>query len=93
MTKFIVAYFVIINTVGFMLMSADKERAKANAWRIPEKTLLGVAALGGSLGVLVAMNSLRHKTKHWYFQYGVPFMFVLQCAVAFSWYYSLVPSK
>ena len=46
---------------------ADKKKAKKGKWRTPEATLLGVGFCGGALGALFAMNTLRHKTKHWYF--------------------------
>ena len=63
---------------GFFLMWADKKRAKKGAWRISEKTLFGCALLGGSLGTTVGMHVFHHKTKHWYFKYGMPLIFVIQ---------------
>lgn len=81
--KFLIIYFVIINIIGFLVMGADKAKAKAKAWRIPEKTLLGVAFIGGSVGVWLGMNTFRHKTKHWYFKYGVPVIFILEFVVVF----------
>ena len=46
-------YLLIINIIAFALMRADKKRARANAWRIPEKTLFLSAILGGSIGAIV----------------------------------------
>ena len=43
-------YLIIMNALGFVLMRSDKEKAIRNKWRIPEKTLLGIAAFGGSVG-------------------------------------------
>ena len=83
-----IVYLVIINIIGYMFMAADKERAKANQWRIPETTLLGIAVLGGSLGVWIAMNTFRHKTKHPKFQQGVPLIFMVQCAILFYFVYA-----
>ena len=51
----VLLYLIIINAAGFVLMLADKLKAKRGAWRIPEKTLLGIAAAGGSIGSLVGM--------------------------------------
>ena len=68
------AYLVIINAIGFLTMLADKIKAKKNSRRIPEKTLLFIAAAGGSLGVLLSMQLFRHKTLHTRFCIGVPLM-------------------
>jgi len=59
-------------------MLADKRKAKKKAWRIPEATLMGIAALGGSLGCLLGMYTFRHKTKHLKFTLGVPALLLLQ---------------
>ena len=77
-------YFIIINIVGFLAMGIDKAKAKAKAWRIPEKTLLTIAVLGGAIGVWLGMELFRHKTKHWYFKYGVPLVFIIELA---AWFY------
>lgn len=73
-----VIYLSLINVTGFFLMGVDKNRAKRGAWRISEKTLFGCALLGGSLGTTIGMHVFHHKTKHWYFKYGMPIIFVIQ---------------
>ena len=73
----LITYLLIVNAAAFLFMLADKQKAKANAWRIPEATLLGIAAIGGSLGALVAMRLFRHKTKHPKFFVGLPVLLVL----------------
>lgn len=78
--KIIIGYITIINMIGMIVMGLDKAKAKAGAWRIPEKTLLGIAVIGGSIGVWIGMNIFRHKTKHAQFKYGVPVIFFLQIA-------------
>ena len=75
-------YLIIINAVGFLLMLADKRKARQGAWRIPEATLLGTAALGGSIGVLAGMYLVRHKTRHLKFTIGVPLILFVQIALA-----------
>ena len=84
--KSVVIYFVILNLLGFAAMGIDKAKAKANAWRIPEKTLFAIAILGGSLGVWGGMNQFHHKTKHWYFKYGIPAIFFIEVLV-FGYFY------
>ena len=76
-------YLAVVNVVAFALYGIDKYKAKAGAWRIPEKTLLGVAVLGGSVGAMAGMKYFHHKTKHWYFRYGLPAIFLLQAAALY----------
>lgn len=82
MIKLILLYLFIINAVGFLLMLVDKLKAKKNLWRIPESTLLTAAALGGSVGCLIGMYTVRHKTKHVKFVLGVPLILIAQIALA-----------
>ena len=84
--KFILIYLLIINAVGFVSMLADKRKARKNLWRIPEATLLAIAALGGSVGSLLGMYAVRHKTKHKKFTIGVPLILAAQVVIA-VWFY------
>ena len=72
---------VVMNVLAFALMGIDKVKAKAGAWRIPEKTLFLVTALFGGLGGTLGMTFFRHKTKHWYFKLGFPALLVIQMAL------------
>lgn len=71
-----------VNVVTFILYGVDKSRAKKGRWRIPEKTLLLLPLLGGSVGGILGMAAFHHKTRHWYFRIGLPAMFLLQAALA-----------
>ena len=75
-------YLLIINAAAFILMLADKIKAKKNAWRIPEKILFLAAILGGSIGSLLGMFLLRHKTKHFSFLLGMPLILAVQVVTA-----------
>ena len=75
-------YLLLINAVGFGVMLYDKYLAKNNLWRIPEKTLLGIAAFGGSVGCWLGMYTVRHKTKHLKFTIGIPVILVAQIGIA-----------
>uniref|UniRef100_UPI0040569712 DUF1294 domain-containing protein n=1 Tax=Agathobacter sp. TaxID=2021311 RepID=UPI0040569712 len=87
MEKIVIVYVILINLAGFLTMSLDKERAKRKAWRIPEKTLFMIALLGGSIGAWAGMYAFRHKTRHWYFKFGMPMILLVQAVCA---YYVLV---
>lgn len=75
------AYLLIVNALGLILMLVDKKKAQRSAWRIPEATLMLVAALGGSIGSLWGMYWFRHKTKHPKFYLGIPAILILQIAL------------
>lgn len=75
-------WLIAINLVTFAVYGADKRRARRGAWRIPEKTLFLLPLLGGSVGALLGMRVFRHKTKHWYFVWGVPAILLAQMALA-----------
>ena len=85
---YIVSYLIIVNLIGFFIMGVDKLKAKKRAWRIPESTLFVVALIGGSLGTTVGMHVFRHKTRHWYFLYGMPAILVIQIAIVVALIYS-----
>lgn len=72
--KYLYLYLVIINAAGFASMLADKQKARKGAWRIPERTLMTIAAVGGSLGSFLGMQLFRHKTKHPKFHIGIPLL-------------------
>ena len=80
--KLLLVYLLIINATGFTLMLVDKWKAKKNRWRIPEATLMGAAALGGSIGALAGMYLVRHKTQHLKFTLGIPLILAVQIVLA-----------
>lgn len=75
-------WLIAINLVTFAVYGIDKRRARRGAWRVPEKTLFLLPLLGGSIGALLGMRVFRHKTKHWYFVWGVPAILLAQIALA-----------
>jgi uncharacterized membrane protein YsdA (DUF1294 family) len=83
MIKFVIAYVIIINIIGLFSMLIDKRRAIKKIWRIHEKTLFLIAILGGSIGSNIGMRLFRHKTKHWYFVFGMPAILIIQLVIIF----------
>ena len=81
--QILLVYLLLINAAGFLLMLVDKIKAKRNLWRIPEATLIGVAAMGGSIGAIAGMNLFRHKTKHPKFYIGLPVILALQIVLVY----------
>ena len=83
MTTVLLCYLLAMNLIAFFAMGIDKKKAKKEgARRIPERTLLGLAAVGGSVGAICGMRLFRHKTLHNQFRYGLPAILVLQLALA-----------
>lgn len=78
----VLVYLLIVNVVAFVMYYLDKQKAIKGAWRTPESVLIGVAAIGGSIGALLGMKVFRHKTKHLKFTIGVPLILVIQVVVA-----------
>lgn len=78
----VLLYLIIINAAAFLLMLSDKLKARRGAWRIPERTLIATAALGGSIGALAGMYLFRHKTKHIKFTLGIPVILVVHVGLA-----------
>ena len=78
MLKYIIIYLSAMSLLTFILFGADKHKARAHKWRIPEKTLLGLSLLGGFAGGFLGMEFFRHKTKHWYFKYGFPIITIIE---------------
>ncbi|GIO63932.1 uncharacterized membrane protein YsdA (DUF1294 family) [Paenibacillus sp. VMFN-D1] len=80
-------WFIFINAVGYLIMSEDKRRARNRRDRVPERTLFLLAAIGGALGVLIAMYRKRHKTRHLSFRVGIPLLLFVN-AVLYAFFMS-----
>ena len=79
----LVIYLLAINVLAFAVYGWDKARSKVQgARRVPEKTLFLLAILGGSVGAILGMRVWHHKTRHWYFKYGLPAILLAQLSAA-----------
>ena len=78
----LLVWLAVINLLTFIVYGADKRRARKGKWRVPEKTLFLLPLLGGSIGALLGMRVFHHKTKHWYFVWGIPAILLAQIALA-----------
>ena len=83
----LLVWLAVINLLTFIVYGADKRRARKGEWRVPEKTLFLLPLLGGSIGALLGMRVFHHKTKHWYFVWGIPAILLAQIALA-VWIYT-----
>lgn len=85
--QIVTGYIIILNIVTFAVYGIDKIKAQKGAWRIPEKSLLLLAFIGGSLGAAAGMRFWRHKTLHPQFKWGVPLMLLLHLTL-FAWLFN-----
>lgn len=80
-TLFLLYYLAGINLVTFLTYGIDKWKARKSRWRIKERTLILLAAVGGSIGAWIAMTMFHHKTLHKKFYLGIPAIFLGQLAL------------
>ena len=85
--KIFLVYLAVISFVAFVMTVWDKHCARRGKWRVPERSLITVSLLGGSVMMLLTMKLVRHKTKHPKFMVGIPVIIVLQFVAAEVVYY------
>lgn len=73
-------YLVVINIAAYAAFGRDKYKARWGGWRIPEKTLLMLALIGGSVGAWIGMKRFRHKIRKARFKVGILVILTMQCA-------------
>lgn len=84
-TQNIIIYLIAINIIGFFIMWLDKRKARKGSWRIPEKTLFIITAIGGGIGTIAGMYTFRHKTKKLNFIIGLPLITTLEILLILYW--------
>lgn len=78
MIRYVILWCLALSLADFLLMGLDKRRARRGEWRVPEKWFFLLALLGGAPGAILGMYAFRHKTRHWYFKFGLPAILLLQ---------------
>lgn len=81
--KIFIVYLIAVNLFAIIITVKDKLASVKHKRRTPEKTLLLVSAIGGSVGMYAAMRIIRHKTLHDKFMIGIPVIFLIQCVLVF----------
>ena len=75
--------YIAWNIITFSLMFIDKRRAQQQNWRIRERALFFCALFWGAAGMLIGMYTFRHKTRHWSFILGIPFLFLMNAVCCY----------
>ena len=81
--RILLIYLGIMNLVTFIIFAIDKANARAHRARIRIVTLLGLSFAGGSVGGIITMYLLHHKTQKDYFTVGMPLIIIMQVVVLF----------
>ena len=81
--KFLIIYLILINLIAVIVTVHDKAAAVNGNWRVKERTLLLLSALGGSPAMLLTMLLIRHKTRKAKFMVGIPLIMILQAVIVF----------
>ena len=79
--KYLYIWLIVINIITFDVFGIDKKKAIDGKFRIKELTLFVLSLLGGSLGGLIAMHTFHHKTRKWYFKFGIPLILIAWVAM------------
>lgn len=81
-----ILYVLVMSFISVIVCIWDKKISKKNRveLRIPEKVLLLLSALGGSVAMFLCMLLIRHKTKHVKFMLGIPLIILVQAAIVFA---------
>ncbi len=77
----ILLYGIVVSVIAVIVTVYDKWAARRGTWRVAERTLFGIAAVGGALAMYVAMCLVRHKTRHKRFMIGLPLITAVQVAL------------
>jgi uncharacterized membrane protein YsdA (DUF1294 family) len=89
--KIFLIYIAAISLISAIACIYDKLISKKNKveLRIPEKTLLILSLIGGSVAMYLTMQMTRHKTKHAKFMIGIPLIMLLHAALVICYFYFL----
>jgi len=77
---------LLVNARTMQLFWMDKRYAEAGRRRIPEASLLGMAAIGGTPGALIARQMFRHKTRKQPFSMYLWLIGVVQVGLVIGWF-------
>ncbi|MDO5124504.1 MAG: DUF1294 domain-containing protein [Eubacteriales bacterium] len=82
--EWFILYLALVSVISICVTVYDKIAAKKNIWRVSEKALLTISALGGSVSMFTTMLVIRHKTRHIKFMLGIPLIMLCQIIICVS---------
>ncbi len=76
------AFIIILNIIGFLIIRADKIRLNNKEPRIREILIFVIAGLSGGIGEYLAMLIFKHKRYKWYFKVFMPIIVIINIVVS-----------
>lgn len=73
---YILIFLALANLFSFSIMLYDKNLAITGKWRVSEGMLFFLAIFFGGLGIYLGMFTFHHKTRKWYFYFGIPLILI-----------------
>ena len=91
-STYALGWLIVVSVVSILACVYDKIISKADCagLRVPEKTLMALSVLGGSLAMYITMQIVHHKTKHKKFMIGIPIIIVLQIILVIFYFYYIL---
>lgn len=77
-------YLVVINIIAVIVTVHDKSAAQRGAWRVKERALMLISALGGAPAMYLTMLTIHHKTRKPLFMIGIPVIFIIELILFFA---------
>ena len=85
--KYILIYLFVINMIAILSIALDKSAARKGEARVKESSLFVIAAIGGGIGMYIAMRIFHHKTRKNKFMIGIPAMVLTEIALLIIFYF------
>ena len=82
--RYFYIYLVVINIIAVIVTVHDKNAAQRGAWRVKERTLMLISALGGAPAMYLTMLTIHHKTRKPLFMIGIPVIFIIELILFFA---------
>ncbi len=82
--RYFYIYLVVINIIAVIVTVHDKSAAQRGAWRVKERTLMLISALGGAPAMYLTMLTIHHKTRKPLFMIGIPVIFIIELILFFA---------
>lgn len=80
----LIGLYAVINLFAFVMIAKDKAQSmQRGVERVPEGQLYFIASFFGAAGVYAGMLLFRHKTRKWYFVFGIPLLILENAATLY----------
>ncbi len=82
-TTALLLFLSLTNIVAFFMVGMDKRKSVQGNERVPEVFFFVWSIFFASLGVLLGMFVFHHKTRKWYFPFGISILLLEQASLLY----------